>query len=59
MTPKIGELWFVSVNGFDKRVLRQIFRVDGNKMTLIDGNRLNDMLKKNNLQGVPVIRART
>lgn len=55
LVPKIGEIWFVSIAGFDELPSKQIPRVDGSEVKLIDGYELNNRLKKKNLKKVPIL----
>ena len=53
MLPKIGELWFVSANGFRKNVFSKVFRIGDCVLKPMEIAELNKMLKKNNLQLIP------
>jgi len=49
LTPRIGELWFVSVSGFQKTVLSKVFRIGDCVLKPLKIAELNGMLKQNNL----------
>ena len=53
-TPRLDTLWFVSVNGFDKKVLARPFKVRDCKIELVDRIKLNRLLKDNNLREIAI-----
>jgi len=54
-SPRIGDIWFVSINGFRKSALAETFQVDGCTIKLIDGNELNERLAGQNMTRIPII----
>jgi len=53
LTPRIGELWFVSASGFRKTVLSKVFRIGDCVLKPLKMTELNEMLKQNNLPLIP------
>ena len=53
LTPKIGELWFVSAGGFRKTVLLDVFRIGDCILRPLKIDELNRLLKQNSLPLIP------